>query len=220
MGKSWLDSIKSKAKEVLGGYVESRLWTIPEEMVNTILESYISGKGSIKELKSLSVKALDGQFEVNAKGKKFFPFDSKNIFTIESCDISGASQTLVLRQIGKTAIEAQSIYAKIIVAIVQSIFATVLGVDPAKYLAGKQPGISIDGDNYIVDLSETPVQQYISHNRMVEGLVANVRIADIQCIPGKFLVKASLQGAEEIKMGTPSDTLSPADSKLKCNTIV
>jgi hypothetical protein len=201
MGNSWwsdgLNNLASKVKEALGDYVESRSWNISEEMVNKALELYISIKG-IKELKTLFVRVLDGQFEVNAVGEKFIPFSSKTMFTIESCDISSDSQKLVICQIGKTSVEVQSIYAKVLVAILQSILAIVLGFDPAKYLAGKQPGISIDGDRYIIDLSETDLHQYINH-KMVNGLVTNVKITDILCIPGKFLVKAHLRAAEEVK---------------------
>ncbi|MEK8088756.1 hypothetical protein [Thermithiobacillus plumbiphilus] len=191
---SMFGNIKSKLKQAVGNYVENRSWPVPESAVNLALEVYLT---QIPEIKGVQVKVLEGSFEVYATVRKgVVALQSCSTFVVESCEISSERQILTLRQTGKTSTAGERLHDRIVLAVVQALFAVVLRIDPAAYLLKNQPGISVSGDLYTIDLAQTPISNYVREQtallKMVNGLVIN----RINCEPGRFLVQAKVRAAD------------------------
>lgn len=193
MLNSLFGGIKDKLKQAMGDFLESRTWPVPEAAVNLALQVYQS---RIPEVESLAVKVLDGSFEVHAKVRKGLSFQSCSTFTVESCDISSERQILTLRQLGKTSTTAEKLQERILLAIVQSIFSVVLRKDPAGYLLNKEPGISVAGDLYTINLAESAISNYVREQTTLLKVIDGFVINQVTCEPGMFQVRASVRAAE------------------------
>lgn len=190
---SMFGNIKDKLKKAVGDYLENRSWPVPETAVNLALEVYLT---QIPELKSVQVKVLDGSFEVSATVRKGVALQSCSTFVVESCEISSERQILTLRQTGKTSTAGEKLQDRIVLAIVQALFSVVLRTDPAAYLLNKQPGISVVGDLYTINLAETPISNYVREQSTLLKVVNGLVINRISCEPGRFLVQARVLGNE------------------------
>jgi hypothetical protein len=143
--------ILSTGAEVL---LADRIIPIAEGVINTALSTFVE---DVPELSSLSLEIQDGSFEVVAKMRKVVAVKSRTRFEITSCEISAAKQLVTFRRISPTELSSEKLLDRILIQIFK-----IFQIEPAKFAVERLPGMTVNGDSYTVDLSQTKLAESVS----------------------------------------------------------
>jgi len=181
----------STLKKLLNSGVEIMLadHTIPisEEVINAALAIFAEG---IPEITSLGLDIQDGSFELLAEGKKVLTLKLCTRFEITSCEISANKQLITFRRISPTDLSADKLLDRLVIEVFKAVACGIFQIEPAKFILERQPGITVKGDNYTVDLSQTEIAgnaiPKIESVLKATGLLMKVK--HLRCVPNTLQV--------------------------------
>jgi hypothetical protein len=176
----------NKFKNLLSAGAEALLAdrTIPiaEGVINAALSKFAE---DIPELSSLSLDIQEGSFDVVAEMRKVVTVKSRTRFEITSCEISAAKQLITFRRISTTELSAEKLLDRILIVVFKAIACGIFQIEPAKFALAGLPGITVNGDSYTVDLSQTKlagsVTPKIESILKVTGNLMSVK--ELRCVP-------------------------------------
>ncbi|MDP2805379.1 MAG: hypothetical protein Q8O24_05500, partial [Gallionellaceae bacterium] len=153
-----------------------------EDTINSGLATFAA---DIPEFTSLTLDIQDGSFELVAEGKKVMSFKSRTRFEIASCEISAEKQIITFHRVTPTELSADKLIDRILVSVFKAIACQIFKIEPAKFVLEGVPGITVVGDDYTVDLSQTYVAGKVTPK--IEGFlkVAGmfVKVKELKCVP-------------------------------------
>lgn len=176
---SKLSNLFSTGVEAL---LSDRTIPISEEVINSALSTIME---NIPEISALSVEIQDGYFDVLAEGKKILTLKSRTRFEITSCEISARKQIATFRRTSPTELTADKLIDRILILLFKAIACRIFQIEPAKFVLGGVPGITIDGDSYTVDLSQTDITGNVTPK--IEGILkvagSLMKVKELRCAP-------------------------------------
>jgi hypothetical protein len=160
---------------------------ISEAVINMALSNFAK---DIPEITSLSLNVQEGYFDLLADGKKVLAFKSSTRFEIASCEISADKQIVTFHRISPLELSADKLIDRILIAVFKAIACQIFQVDPAKFVLEGMPGITVDGDNYTVDLSKSSMAGNVTPK--IEGILtlagSFMKVKELKCFPGAIQV--------------------------------
>lgn len=176
----------SKLSNLFSTGVESlladRTIPIPEGAINFSLSNFVEG---IPKLSSLSLDIQDGSFELLAEGRKLVIIKSRTRFEITSCEISAEKQLVTFRRISPTELSADKLINRVLIQVLKAIACGIFQIEPAKFVLEGLPGITVNGDSYTVDLSQTDIAGNITPK--IEGILkvagSLMKVKELKCAP-------------------------------------
>jgi hypothetical protein len=160
---------------------------ISETVINLALSNFAN---DIPELTSLSLNVKEGYFDLLVEGKKVLTFKSSTRFEISSCEISAAKQIVTFHRISPTELSADKLVDRILIAVFKAIVCQLFQVEPARFVLNGMPGITVDGDNYTVDLSKTSIAGNVTPK--IEGILmlagSIMKVKELKCVPNAIHV--------------------------------
>lgn len=176
---SKLSNLFNTGVEVL---LADRIIPISEEVINSALSTFMA---NIPEISALSVDIQDGYFDLLAEGKKILTLKSRTRFEITSCEISAGKQIATFRRTSPTELTADKLIDRILILLFKAIACRIFQIEPAKFVLEGVPGITIEGDSYTVDLSQTDIAGNVTHE--IEGVLkvagALMKVKALKCAP-------------------------------------
>jgi len=176
---SKLSNLFSTGMEAL---LSDRTIPISEEVINSALSTFMA---DIPEISALSVDIQDGYFDLLAEGKKILTLKSRTRFEITSCEISAGKQTVTFRRVSPTELSADKYIDRILILLFKAIACRIFQIEPAKFVLEGVPGITINGDGYTVDLSQTDIAGNITPK--IEGILkvagSLMKVKSLKCAP-------------------------------------
>ncbi|GEM_PF-5031200 len=160
---------------------------ISEALINSALSNFTK---DIPEISSLSLNVQEGYFDLLADGKKVVTFKSNTRFEITSCEISAEKQIITFHRISPTELSADKLIDRILIAVFKAIACQIFQIEPAKFVLNGMPGITVDGDNYTVDLSKTSMAGNVTPK--IEGILtlagSLIKVKELKCVPNAIQV--------------------------------
>jgi hypothetical protein len=155
---------------------------ISQSTINTALSVMAT---TIPELTLLSMEIHDGSFDLLAEGKKVIAFKTRISFEVTSCEISAEKQVIVFRRISPTEIIADRLIDKILLLIFESIVCRAFNIEPANLILEGQPGVTVQAENYRVDLSQTNLSGQVTTQlkAALDAIGSLMRVKNIRCVP-------------------------------------
>jgi hypothetical protein len=164
-----------------------RVIPISEAVINSALSNFTK---DIPEISSLSLNVQEGFFDLLAEGKKVVTFKSSTRFEIASCEISADKQIVTFHRISPTELSADKLIDRILIAVFKAIACQLFQIEPSKFVLDGMPGITVDGDNYTVDLSKTTIAGNVTPK--IEGVLTLVgffmKVKELKCAPKEIQV--------------------------------
>ena len=189
-GKITIDGlIKSGAgliekKENLIDWLLFKDRTIPiaEGVINAALSKFSE---DVPELSSLSLDIQEGNFELVAEGKKILTLKSRTRFEITSCEISAEKQIITFLRISPTELSADKLLDRILIQIFKAIACGIFQIEPAKFALEGLPGMTVNGDSYTVDLSQTKLAESVTNKVGIMLQVTGnlMKVKELRCVP-------------------------------------
>lgn len=180
---------------------------VAEEIINVALSNFAQ---DIPEISALALDIQEGSFEMLVEGKKFLTLKSRTRFEISSCEISAEKQIVTFRRISPTELSADKLTDRILVMVFKAIACGIFQVEPAQFVLEGQPGITVDGDNYTVDLSKTVISERVSAK--VQGILSVagsfLRVKELRCAPKQLQVVIGADSDSQKIFGSPLFPLS------------
>ncbi|MHB1300937.1 MAG: hypothetical protein ACYCY8_08745 [Burkholderiales bacterium] len=181
------DWMKSKLKETVDAVLADRAISISQNAINTALAAMVI---STPELTALSLNIHDGNFDLLVEGKKVVTFKSRIRFEITSCEISTEKQLICFRRISPAEITVEGFLDRILLAIFSTLVCRIFQIEPASFVLKGQPGFTVQGDSYTVDLSQTDLSAQITPQiESILNVVGSfVRVKELRCTHEKIEV--------------------------------
>ena len=155
---------------------------ISENVVNSALASFAEG---IPELSILSLDIQDGYFDLLAEGKKILTLKSRTRFETVSCEISAEKQIVTFHRVSPTELSADNFIDRIMITVFKAIACRIFQIEPADFILNGQPGITVNGDSYTVDLSQTDITGNVTPK--IEGILkvagSLMKVKELRCAP-------------------------------------
>ena len=181
------NKIWSKFGSIIDELVADRSIPVAESVINSTLSNFAQ---DTPEISSLALDIQDGSFELLVEGKKFLTLKSRTRFEIASCEISAEKQIVTFRRVSPTELSADKLTDRILVMVFKAIACGIFQVEPAKFVLDGQPGITVEGDSYTVDLSKTAASEQVSTKVQAVLSVAGsfLRVKELKCAPKQLQV--------------------------------
>lgn len=177
-----LDKFKKLISTGADVLLADRTIPIAEGVINAALAKFAA---DIPELSSLSLDIQEGSFELVAEVRKVVTVKSRTRLAITSCEISAAKQLITFRRISPTELSADKLLDRILVQILKAITCGIFQIEPAKFVLEGLPGVTVNGDSYTVDLSQTTLAESVSSK--IKGallLTGNLMgVKELRCVP-------------------------------------
>lgn len=149
-------------------------FTLSESKLNLAIKLALPAEGDLKSVVlTLQSGFADAVLQIN---HKMGPVEVRLAFEIESFEISGAAQQVVLRRRGEVQASAEGFLRQAVLVVVQSILSLVFGKTLLDLGLKGQEGVTINGERVTVDLSRLGLQEKIKDAllaRMGDGLRAS-----------------------------------------------
>lgn len=177
-----LSSMFSSGVEAL---LADRSIPVSQDVINAALSTFAA---DIPEITSLSVDIQDGNFDLLVEGKRFLTLKSRTRFEIASCEISAEKQVVTFLRITPTELSADNLIDRLLILVFRAIACGIFDVEPAKLVLHGLPGVTVDGDSYTVDLSQTGIGGNMIKSALnVAGSVMKVK--ELKCAPKQLQVR-------------------------------
>jgi hypothetical protein len=171
-------NLLSTGAEVL---LADRAIPIAGGIINTALSKFAE---DIPELASLSLDIQEGSFELAAEVRKVVTIKSRTRLAITSCDISAAKQLITFRRISPTELSADKLLDRIFIKVFK-VIAKIFQIELANFVLKRLPGMTVNGDSYTVDLSQTKLAESVSSK--IKGALlftGNLMVVkELRCVP-------------------------------------
>ena len=171
----------------------SRVVPVPQALINRAVRKVAAGIGGVQ---SAEVEVDEGTFVLHAVVKKLVTVEASVRFRFVHVDASATQQTLTLQQVGPTQLGATGMMSRLVVALVEGFFASVLQVDPVQFATEQEPHVVVDGDRYTVTLDALDTKNRVVVTPAVRAMLEHGRVTQIDCQPGRLLL--TLTVSEEI----------------------
>jgi hypothetical protein len=159
-----------------------RTLPIAEELINAYLSKFAE---DVPELSSLSMDIQEGSFELVAEVRKIVSVKSRTRFEITSCEISAAKQLITFRRISPTELSADKLLDRILVQVLKAITCGIFQIEPTQFALEGLPSMTVDGDSYTVDLSQTKLAGSVTPKiENVLKITGNLmKVKELKCVP-------------------------------------
>jgi hypothetical protein len=171
-----------KKESLIDSLLKDRTLPVSEGIINPALAKFAE---DVPELASLSLDIQEGSFELAAEVRKVVTIKSRTRFEITSCEISGAKQLITFRRISPTELSADKLLDRILIVVFKAIACGIFQIEPAEFVLEGLPGMTVNGDSYTVDLSQTKLAESVSSK--IKGTLlftGNLMVVkELRCVP-------------------------------------
>ena len=181
---------------------------IPQSALNLVLPYLYK---DLPEVQSMQLSIHDGYFCAEIRVKKWLEMATTLRFEIVGAKLTADEQYIQLRQTEKTSLYSDGFIGKIAMAIVESIFFTLIKTDPVHYAANKQDGIVVKDGVYDINLGQLGLKDWLGQHPKTEAFLKFGSVGEIRCVEGAF------QAVPALDLGVPSQHVS--DLKNRFNAI-
>lgn len=201
-------SVIQTAKTIVVAVTQPPVIPIPQSALNLVLPYLYK---DIPEIQSMQLSIHDGYFCADIRVKKWLEMTTTLRFEIVSAKLTADVQLIHLRQMEKANLYGDGLIGKIALAIVESIFFTLIKTDPVHYAANKQDGIVVKDGVYAIDLGQLGLKDWLAQHPKTEILLNFGGVGEIRCVDGAFQVVPALD------LSVPSHYVSNLKNRLNAS---
>ena len=196
------------AKTIAAVVSQSPVIPIPQQALNLVLPYLYK---DISEVQSMQLSIHDGYFCAEIRVKKWLEMATTLRFEIVGAKLTADEQYIQLRQTEKTSLYSDGFIGKIAMAIVESIFFTLIKTDPVHYAANKQDGIVVKDGVYDINLGRLGLKDWLVQHPKTETFLKFGGIGEIRCVEGAF------QAVPALNLSVPSQYLTNFTNRFNNN---